>query len=362
MPEKYIRKAIALAKRAKGKTSPNPLVGAVIVKNGKVISTGYHKKAGQPHAEVNAINSAKKSLKGATLYINLEPCCHHGKTPPCTDAVVNAGIKEVYIGMLDPNPLVSGKGVANLRRHGIKVVAGILEDECKKLNEIFIKCITKKIPYVILKCAATLDGKTASESGDSKWITNEKSRAFVHKLRHEVDAILIGSGTLTKDNPRLTTRIEGKRTRNPVRVILDRTLKISKDANVLKKTNIGDTIIFCGKDASKKKSELLLKKRAVIVRIAEKDGHLDLRTVLKRLYKLGITSVLVEGGKDVHSSFVKKKLADKMYLFFAPKIMLGNKALPIFGGESKSLIKSAINVNLDNVKRFGDDLMVEFYF
>jgi diaminohydroxyphosphoribosylaminopyrimidine deaminase/5-amino-6-(5-phosphoribosylamino)uracil reductase len=360
--EKFLRKAIALAKKARGKTSPNPLVGAVIVKDKEIIGSGYHKTAGHPHAEINAINSAKKSVKGAALYLNLEPCCHHGKTPPCTDAIIKSGIKEVYAGMLDPNPLVAGKGVEELRAHGIKVVTGILEDKCSKLNEAFIKFITKKAPFVILKSAATLDGKIASASGDSKWITNEKSRAFVHRLRSEADAVLIGSGTLIKDDPKLTVRLKGKRAKNPVRVILDRALKIDEKANVLKGLSDAETIIFTGGNADKKKAARLADKGVKLITVPEKAGRLDLRSVLKRLAKEGITSVLVEGGAEVNSAFVNEKLADKMFLFFAPKLLLGGSAKPVFAGASKDLIKNAINVNLNKIRRFDDDLMVEFYF
>jgi diaminohydroxyphosphoribosylaminopyrimidine deaminase/5-amino-6-(5-phosphoribosylamino)uracil reductase len=365
--EKFIKKAISLAGKAKGKTSPNPLVGAIIVKNGQVIGSGYHKKAGHPHAEINAIKNAKEPVKNAALYINLEPCCHHGKTPPCTDTIIKSGIKQVYIGMVDPNPLVAGSGVKKLKAHGLKVVTGILKDECEKLNESYIKFITKKIPFVILKTAATLDGRTATASGDSKWITNEKSRSFVHKLRSGIDAVLVGSATATKDNPNLTVRLGGKKLKNPVRVVLDRTLKISKNANVLKDMAAAKTIIFTGKGHDKKKAADITKKGAKIIAVSEKDGGLNLKKVLKSLAQKNITSVLVEGGSELCSSFVKEGLADKMYLFFAPKLLLDEAAKPIFTGKgfkgkSKGLIKDAINVKLKRIKRFGDDVMVEFYF
>ena len=367
MHEKFIKKAISLAGKAKGKTSPNPLVGAVIVKNGQIISQAHHKKAGQPHAEINAINNSKKQIKGAALYINLEPCSHHGRTPPCTDAIIKSGIKEVCIGMVDPNPLVAGSGVKKLKAHGIKVITGILKDDCEKLNEAYIKFITKKMPFVILKTAATLDGRTATILGDSKWITNESSRRFVHKLRSEVDAILVGTGTATKDNPQLTARPGGKRVKNPVRVVLDRTLSISKNANVLKDTDAAKTILFTGKGYDKKKAAYITNKGVRIITAKEKDGRLDLKDVLKRLAKEDITSVLVEGGSELSSSFVKEGLADKMYLFFAPKLLLDDNAKPIFtgkkfAGKSKGLIKDAISVKLKTVKRFGDDVMLEFYF
>jgi diaminohydroxyphosphoribosylaminopyrimidine deaminase/5-amino-6-(5-phosphoribosylamino)uracil reductase len=360
--EKFLKKAITLAKTARGNTSPNPLVGAVIVKKGEIIGAGCHKKAGLPHAEINAINNAKKSVKGASLYLNLEPCCHHGRTPPCADAVIKAGIKEVYIGMLDPNPLVAGKGVKKLKANGIKVVAGILKEECERLNESFIKFITKKTPFVILKSAATLDGKTATKKGDSKWITNEKSRAFVHRLRSETDAIMVGSGTLKSDDPLLTARVKGKKPKNPVRVILDTKLKIKKGANVLKDMGSARTIIFTAKDADLKKVKAITDTGASVITVGLKDGRLDLKKVLKRLYKEDITSVLVEGGSELHSSFVREKLADKMYLFLAPKLLPGSDATPVFSGVSKDLIKNAISVNLNSIKRFDEDLMVEFYF
>lgn len=372
MHEQFILKAIALSKRAKGKTSPNPLVGAVIVKNGAVISTGYHKKAGLPHAEINAINNAKSSIKGASMYVNLEPCCHYGRTPPCADAIISAGIKEVYIGMADPNPLVSGAGIKKLREHGIKVVIGILEDKCRELNEIFLKYITQKTPFVILKSAATLDGRTATASGDSKWITGEKSRGFVHKLRSEVDAVLVGSGTLVCDNPHLTARPLKRGCTPPVRVILDRNLTVDENANVLKELDVARTILFCGGSANGKKIARLTSLGAKVIAVPEKDGALDLKEALNALYKEEITSLLVEGGAKVNYAFVNERLADKMYLFFAPKLLLSNMASPIFDegelkkevtkGCSKDLIKDSINVNIKRVLRFDEDIMVEYYF
>ncbi len=362
MHAKFIRKTISLARIAKGKTSPNPLVGAVIVKGGGIIGRGYHAKAGEPHAEINAINNANVSTKGATLYVNLEPCCHHGRTPPCVDAIIKAGIKEVFVGMYDPNPLVSGGGIEKLRDNGIDVIVGVLEHECEKLNESFIKFVTKKLPFVILKSAASLDGKTATASGDSKWITNDRSRRFVHRLRNEVDAILVGSGTLMKDDPHLTVRLDGKRTNAPVRVVLDKSLKIKQKANVLKNMSEVKTIIFTSKAADKKKSANLIDKGAKLISVPEKDGMLNLKSVLKKLAGEGITSVLVEGGSTLHASFVREKLADKMFQFYAPKLIMGDKAKPIFSGDSKDLIKDAISVKISELRKFGDDIMVEYYF
>ncbi len=369
--EELIKKTIVLAKTAMGNTSPNPLVGAIIVKNGEVIALGYHKKAGMPHAEINAINNAR-DLKGASLYVNMEPCSHLGRTPPCVDAIIRSGITRVYVGMLDPNPIVAGKGVDKLKSHGLKVTTGILQKECYRLNEFYIKYITRGLPFVILKSAMTLDGKTATSSGDSKWISNDKSRKFVHKLRSEVDAIMVGSGTLLKDDPLLTVRMGRKANPSPLRVIIDRALRINERANVLKNTDVAKTIIFHGASAKAKKVQKLTEKGVQLVKVHEKDGALNLREVLKRLAKEEITSVLVEGGAALHSSFINNSLADKMYLFLAPKLMLCGRSKPVFdgreisgknkGSSGKDLIKDLRSVSINQVRRFDDDIMVEFYF
>ncbi|HPD61736.1 MAG TPA: bifunctional diaminohydroxyphosphoribosylaminopyrimidine deaminase/5-amino-6-(5-phosphoribosylamino)uracil reductase RibD, partial [Thermodesulfobacteriota bacterium] len=226
-PEEYMWRAIKLALKAQGQTSPNPLVGALIVKNGKIVGQGFHYRAGSPHAEINALHEAGNQAQGAEIYLNLEPCSHVGRTPPCVDAIIQRKIRKVYVGMMDPNPLVCGKGIRKLKEAGIEVATGILEKECRRLNEVFIKYITTKRPFVILKAAASLDGRIAAESGDSQWLTNEKSREYVHRLRSAVDAVLVGIGTVKRDNPQLTCRLKYRKGKDPIRIVVDSTLSIS---------------------------------------------------------------------------------------------------------------------------------------
>ncbi|APT75826.1 riboflavin deaminase [Marinitoga sp. 1137] len=313
--EYFMQLAINEAKKGIGKVNPNPLVGAIIVKNGKIISKGYHEYYGGRHAEVVAIENAKKrniDLKGATMYVTLEPCSHFGKTPPCANRLVKEGFKEVYIGMLDPNPMVNGNGIKILKEHGIKVKYNILESEIKKLNEIFITYITKKRPFIALKFAMTMDGFIASEKFDSKWISNNMSRNFVHKLRNYYSSILIGANTLIKDNPKLTCRI--KNGRNPIRIILDKEGKFyGKKLNIFMEK--GQNIIF-----SNLKKEIKYKNTEII-------NETNIHQILKILFERKIDSILVEGGATILSLFLKYNLVDKIHVFYAPKI-IGNGISP----------------------------------
>ena len=244
-----MKMALELAEQGRGWTSPNPMVGAVVVKDGTVVGKGFHKAAGSTHAEIHALNDAGEKARGATLYVTLEPCSHIGRTPPCTQAILTSGIKRVVAGMKDPNPLVIGGGLAFLKSQGLDVSAGVCEDECLRLNEIFIKSVTTSLPFVILKCAATLDGRIATRTGDSKWITNPLSRQFVHELRHAVDAIMVGIGTVLKDNPLLTTRLEGRKGSDPIRIVLDTHLSIPPNARLLHLTSDSDTLLVTGRSA-----------------------------------------------------------------------------------------------------------------
>lgn len=365
---KYMRIAFALAK--KGNPSPNPYVGAVIVRNEKIIGKGYHKKAGMPHAEVKAIAnqeevlaSLKKGIcsslenkefaKGATMYVNLEPCNHYGRTPPCTDAIIKAGIKKVVFGMNDPNPNVRGGGEEELRKNGIEVKKGVLENEAKKLNEVFIKYTKTKMPFVVLKIAMSMDGKIATKTGDSKWITSEKTRKYVHKLRSKYDAILVGINTILKDNPLLTTRINGKK--NPIKIILDSKLRIPISANVID----SNLIMATSKKYNVKKKRILESKGAKII-VCGKNTIL-LKILLRKLGKLGITSVLVEGGSEIHGSFFDEKLVDKIILFYAPKIIGGKEAKIAIGGKGIENMNSAIRIKDLKMKKIDEDFVFEGY-
>lgn len=343
--KKYMQLVIKLAQKGAGKVSPNPMVGCVIVKNGKIISTGYHSYFGGHHAEVEALKKCANP-KGATMYVNLEPCCHHNKkTPPCVPQIINSGIKKVVIATKDPNPAVSGKGIKQLKTNGIKCKVGILKDETKKLNETYLKYIAKKMPFVILKLAYSLDGKTKTETGDSKWISSDNSRTFVHKLRSQVDAVLVGINTVLKDNPQLTSHGQGK---NPIRIILDTNLKIQFITNVLNCE--AQTIIATSKNLDKNKKEKLEKIGVVLLELPTKNNFLDIRKLLKELGKIGISSVLVEGGETVAQSFLREKLVNKIIFFYAPKII----------GTSKNM-KNVFIVKKLSVKKFKDDFLFEGY-
>ena len=356
--ESYIKLAIELAKKGIGKVSPNPLVGCVIIKDERIIGAGYHEKFGGNHAEVNAINNARENLEGAILYINLEPCSHQGKTPPCADKIIEKKIKRVVIGTLDMNPLISGAGVKKLKAAGIEVKVGLLEKECVELNKFFFKYITKKIPYVTLKAAQTLDGKIADTTGNSKWISSVASRRYVHSLRTKYDAVLVGTGTVQADDPSLTVRLtEG---RNPKRVILDSKLELSTTQKIF--AGISDKNLFI---VTSKKNQSKVKKLKKLTSLGIKilfvnegrNGFLNLKSVLKELGKNQISSVLVEGGNEIYSSFIKENLFDDIYLFVAPKIL--GSGLPIVQGISNGSLKNAFKLKLKNVEVVDDDLLVE---
>ncbi|MCK4648977.1 bifunctional diaminohydroxyphosphoribosylaminopyrimidine deaminase/5-amino-6-(5-phosphoribosylamino)uracil reductase RibD [bacterium] len=358
--KKYMRVALKLAVRAKGRTSPNPLVGAVIVKDNRIIGKGYHRRAGEPHAEINALDMAGERARGATLYLNLEPCAHFGRTSPCTKKIISSRIKEVVVAMIDPNPLNCGRGVKELRKAGIEVKVRTLKKEAKKINEAYIKYITTKKPFVILKTAMSLDGKIATKTGDSKWITNESSRKYVHKLRSEVDAVLVGIETVLKDDPLLTIRCPKSKVQSqPVRVVVDSRARIPLGAKILNRA--APTIVATTKLASRKKIEALKKKGAKVLIIKNKNRKVDLRELLKRLGELEITSLLVEGGGRINASFLKNGLVDKVLFFIAPKIIGGEEALTPVEGEGIERIKHAIKLKDISIKRFREDVLIEGY-
>lgn len=358
----YMSLAVSLARKGKGFTSPNPCVGAVVVKDGTVVGKGFHRAAGLAHAEVEAIDDAGPKAKGATIYVTLEPCNHFGKTPPCTHKILHAGIKKVVVGCKDPNPNVCGGGIAWLRDNGIEVVTGVLEKEAQALIEEFIWYVQNdKTPFVILKCASTLDGRIATAAGDSKWITNEKSRAFVHQIRHEVDAILVGSGTLHADNPSLTSRIEGVQTKDPVRIILDTHLSIKEDAKVLTQESNAKTIIVTGPGASKEKRALIESKGAQILEVSLKQEKLDLSELMINLGRMSILSLLIEGGSVVAGSALKAGIVNKVLFFLAPKFLGSDDGIPVFQGKGPKLIKDAFELKKPTVTLFDTDMLVQGY-
>lgn len=359
MDQQYMRRAIELAQKGEGCTKPNPLVGAVIVKDNKIIGEGYHQFYGGPHAEINAFRNALEDVKGGKMYVTLEPCSHYGKTPPCALAIVESGIKEVVIGMKDPNPLVAGRGIRILEEAGIKVTCEVLEEEVKELNEIFIKYISTKLPFVIMKTAMTLDGKIAAHTGDSKWITNELSRKYVHKIRNKVSAIMVGIGTVLADDPMLTTRLEDKEGADPIRVIIDSNGRIPLEAKVLNIDSEAKTIIAVTEKASKEKIKKIESKGAEVLIIPEKNNKVDLKYLMKELGERDIDSILLEGGSTLNYSALNEGIVDKVISFIAPKIIGGEKAKTPVGGEGREYMKDAIALENIKVSRFGEDVVIE---
>jgi len=357
--ESYIQLTLELAKRGIGKVSPNPLVGCVITKNNKIIGAGFHTKYGDDHAEINAINSTQETLEGSTLYVNLEPCSHYGNTPPCVDRIIREKIKRVVIGTLDVNPLVNGKSIKKLKDAGVEVKAGLLEKECIELNKFFFKLISKKLPYVTLKAAATLDGKIADVNSNSEWISSSESRKYVHSLRNKYDAVLIGANTALIDNPQLTVRhIDG---RNPWRIILDTKLSLPLNLKLFQKNFDKRTVLVISENGLKKKRKLgELEKIGVKIIIVKKqvNNKTDLKFLLKELAKLNITSVLVEGGSKIFTSFIKQKLFDDLLVFISPKL-IGEGVLVIQNIGINS-IKDAINLKLKSCEVIADDIIAEY--
>jgi diaminohydroxyphosphoribosylaminopyrimidine deaminase/5-amino-6-(5-phosphoribosylamino)uracil reductase len=350
--------ACRLAKKAAGRTSPNPLVGAVLVRQGKIVGRGYHRFAGGDHAEIVALKRAGARARDATLYITLEPCSHHGRTPPCTGALIRAGVKEVVCGVKDPNPLVAGRGARRLRRAGIRVRCGVLEQECRSLIEAFTKYITQGMPFVMLKLAATLDGKIAAATGDSRWISGEKSRLTVHRMRNELDAVLVGLGTVKADDPQLTCRIP--RGRNPWRIVLDSRLRISLSAKILRHPDPEKTIVVTGAGVAPAKVRALQARGVQVWRLPARGNEISWRPLLRKLAESGIGSVMIEGGAATAASALEEKIVDKIIFFYAPKI-LGGDGRPMIEGLNLRRMKDAIVVKDLRTEKSGDDWMVTGY-
>lgn len=351
----FMKAALKLAKLGVGYTSPNPMVGAIIVRNGKVIAKGYHRRFGGPHAEIEAIRSGGKLVKGATMYVNLEPCSHFGKTPPCVYEIAKAGISRVVISMIDPNPAVAGKGIKLLREKGVEVEIGLLATEAERLNEAYIKYISKGEPFVIMKAAISLDGMIADSNGVSKWISCERSRKLVHRLRREVDSVLVGIETVLTDDPELTVRFIESR-RNPRRILLDTRLRVPLEAKILNEK--AHTIIVTASRGKKVERLRRIGKEVWVVRKG-KDGRVNLRNFLRRAASEGITNILVEGGRRVFSSFLKEKLVDKFYIFIAPRFL--GKGTPLFDNIGIKKIEESLQLKDLSIKRIDSDILVVGY-
>ncbi len=354
--KEYMRLALDLAKQGVGYVNPNPMVGAVIVKDGRIIGKGYHRRCGELHAERNAFADCTESCEGASIYVTLEPCCHYGKTPPCTEAIIENKISRVIIGSSDPNPLVAGKGAAILREHGIEVIEGILSDDCDELNEIFMHYITTGLPFVTMKYAMTMDGKIACYTGKSQWITGEDARNHVQYERHRHSAIMVGVGTVLADNPMLTCRLENGR--NPVRIICDTHLRTPLESNIVQTADDIPTIIAtCSTDTAK--YEEYTRRGCRIIKVSERDGHVDLRELMKILGSEKIDSILLEGGGQLNWSALRSGIVTKVQTYIAPKIFGGKEAKSPVSGVGVMSPDEAYILTDTQIKQIGNDFLIE---
>jgi diaminohydroxyphosphoribosylaminopyrimidine deaminase/5-amino-6-(5-phosphoribosylamino)uracil reductase len=351
----YMRLAIELAKQGRGWVNPNPMVGAVIVKHGKIIGQGFHKKCGDLHAERNALANCQTPAIGATLYVTLEPCCHHGRTPPCTDVIIESGISRVVVGSFDPNPMVAGKGILILRSHGIEVIENVAKEECDKLNESFFHYIQNKTPYVVMKYAMTMDGKIATHTGSSQWITGPEARQRVHEDRHRYSAIMVGLGTVLTDDPMLTCRLENSK--NPLRVICDTNLRTPLDAKIVTTTNIAPTIIATS-IADSSRHLPYLEAGCEIMVISKKDHHIDLNSLMQRLGERQIDSLLLEGGGKLNWSALQSGIVNKVQAYVAPKLFGGNGNTPV-GGLGVDYPEGAFQLGKPVITQIGNDILLE---
>lgn len=353
----YMALALELAASALGQTSPNPLVGCVIVKDGRIVGRGFHERAGGPHAEVAALRQAGVEARGADVYVTLEPCSHHGRTPPCSDALIAAGVRKVVAAMLDPNPLVAGMGLEKLRAAGIETEVGVEAEKAERLNEAFALSVTQRRAFVHLKLAATLDGKIATGGGESRWITSEESREVVHLLRRQTGAVLVGIETALKDNPSLTVRLPGKPEEKTLRVVLDRQLRGTTKLAMLSPGEAESTVVFCGELVAEERYQRFAATGAKVLKVPEAPhGALNLRSVLERLYELGRMEVLVEGGARTARAFLDAGLVDRVHFFYAPKILGGASSISMFGGEGPESLASAVKVSDLEVYTVGPDV------
>jgi diaminohydroxyphosphoribosylaminopyrimidine deaminase/5-amino-6-(5-phosphoribosylamino)uracil reductase len=361
--ERFMREALRHARKGLGRTSPNPAVGAVIVRQGRVVAAGHHRRAGGPHAEVEAIRAlGGRAERGDTLYVTLEPCNHTGRTPPCTHAVLECGLRRVVVGMEDPNPHVAGGGCAHLRQQGVEVRSGVLEEACRRLNEAFVKHATTGRPFVIAKTASTLDGWTATATGHSRWVTNERSRRFVHRLRDRCDAILVGVGTVLADDPSLTTRLPGGRGRDPLRVIVDTRFRTPVRARVFHLDSPAETLLAVGDDVGEARLKELSGLEGVsVLRCPTGAEGLDLGVLLDLLGRRGILSVLVEGGAGILGTMIRHRLMDKVYAFKAPKLLGGGDGVPVAAGPGARRMEDCLVLERIRVRRFENDVLIRGY-
>ena len=359
----YMEEALKSSLKGEGFVSPNPLVGAVVVKDGEIVGRGYHKYHGGPHAEVYALEEAGDMAQGATIYVTLEPCSHYGKTPPCSLKIMNSGIKKVVVAMQDPNPEAACNGSEALIKNGIEVEFGLLKDRAKKINEIFLKYINSEFPFIILKSAQTIDGYLATSTGDSEWVTGKEARLYGHQLRHKVDGILVGVNTVLSDNPSLTARPENIKGKDPLRIILDSTLKTPEDAKIITQKSDARTIIAAGYEADDYKRDFFNNKDNVelLTFKTNQDGRIPLPELLKKLHNKNISSILIEGGGKVNHSFLEKGLIDKFYSFIAPKYFGGNDGVSVFAGDGPLKMGDAVEIKDYELEKVGSDFLLKGY-
>ncbi len=357
----WMRRALELAGRARGRTSPNPMVGAVLIKDGQVVGEGFHAYAGSDHAEVVALREAGAAAAGATLYVSLEPCCHFGRTPPCVEQIVQAGIHRVVAACEDPNPAVSGKGLTALLAAGLSVEVGILAREAEQLNEAFLTYVRTGRPFVILKVAASLDGKIATRTGESRWITGESARRRVHQLRNEVDAVLVGIGTVLRDDPLLTTRLGIAEQRDPIRVIVDNLARLPLRAKVVNRASTAATLLAVSQMAPRTKLEALEREGIQVIVVESSPRRVSLERLMEALGKRGILSVMIEGGAEINASALREGIVDKVLVFLAPILIGGKSTSTAVGGDGIESLSQALRLREVRIDRFEDDLLVEGY-
>jgi len=356
--ERFMDEALELAEGAAGLTSPDPMVGAVIVKKGKIISRGYHAQVGTPHAESYALMKAGRRSRGATMYVNLEPCCHWGNNPPCVDLIIRAGIKRVVAAMKDPNPLVSGKGFRQLRSAGVKVRVGVLKDRAKKLNEAFVKHITRGVPFVTMKAAMSLDGKICTSGGESRWISSKESRKLVHKMRGRVDAVMVGIGTVLKDDPSLTTRmIKGAR-KDPLKIIIDRNARVPLSSKAVRHSP-ERTLVVVSRGAAGDRIKKLGKMGVRIFKAPSRKDAVDLLAVMKFLGDEGVQSVMIEGGGGLAAGAINSGIVDRVMFFIAPKIIGGREALTPVEGAGVKRLADSVKLRDLACRKVGEDFLIE---
>ena len=358
---KFMEYALALAAKAHGRTSPNPLVGAVIVRDGEIVGTGYHQKAGDAHAEIHALNQAKELAEGATMYVTLEPCCHWGRTPPCTESLIRAKLANIFVAMKDPNPKVAGNGIRQLIDAGISVQVGLCEEESRQLNEVFIKYITTQCPFVILKSAISLDGKIATASGESQWITSEASRLKGHEVRSQVDAILVGVGTVLQDDPALTVRLPERQNQDPIRIVVDSRGRTPLGAKVFNPDSNSGTLIAVTENAPLAKIDTLKSAGADVLIIKEEEGRVCVGALMRELGRKEITSVLIEGGGEINAAALQAGIIDKLMFFVAPKLIGGKDAPGPIGGVGIARLTEAFELRDAKTSQIGADFLIEGY-